>query len=121
MLSPTSKQGTDPTAQTPPSTYSMWDPGTQSTKNQCLAANIDTCHMCPDETEAWGWDIELVRTLTPGARAPSNTACADDMSSPTAFFFSICAIEIWNFSVSETRERGDGRENRFGCRFRHIP
>ena len=70
----------------------MWDPETQTTKkpNLVLVLHKHDCKyvsICQNKSRIFEKEIE--RTLTPGAKAPSKTAWADDISPPADCFFSI--------------------------------
>ena len=113
MPRPASQQGIHPVTQTLFLAYSMWDPEIHSTKQTIISAwTIYICiYMRKRERER-----EIVRTLTPGASAPRNTACADDMASPSDFLFSIsiCGWDLeTGIALSETfvREREGCEEN----------
>ena len=80
-----------------------WNPFNKTNHHQCL----DYIYIYIWEKER---EREIVRTLTPGASAPRNTACADDMASPSDFLFSIsiCGWDLeTGIALSETfvRER----------------
>ena len=108
MPRPASQQGKHPVTQTLFLAYSMWDPEIHSTKQTIISAWTIYIYIYEKERER-----EIVRTLTPGASAPRNTACADDMASPSDFLFSIsiCGWDLeTGIALSETfvreRERG---------------
>ena len=107
MPRPASQQGIHPVTQTLFLAYSMWDPEIHSTKQTIISAWTIYIYIYEKERER-----EIVRTLTPGASAPRNTACADDMASPSDFLFSISLCDwdletrnctFWDFCE---RERG---------------
>ena len=122
MLRPASQQGKNPATKTLFLAYSMWDPGTQFNKASSISTCLVAC-VCVREKER-----EIVQTLTPGARAPRNTACAEDMPSPSDFLFSICVIERsggWNCRFPKLRERErvvkkKEKEREIGCLMDHL-
>ncbi len=96
-----------------------WNPIQQSIINQYLPGSVCVC-----EREK---EREIVQTLTPGARAPRNTACAEDMPSPSDFLFSICVIERsggWNCRFPKLRERErvvkKKKKREIGCLMDHL-
>lgn len=77
--SPASQQETHPASQTLILELSTWDPEIQS-----ITTISDTEDLIIHRESG-----TTIRTFTPGAKAPRNTACADDISSPSDFLLAI--------------------------------
>lgn len=93
--SPASQQETHPASQTLILELSTWDPEIQS-----ITTISDTEDLIIHRESG-----TTIRTFTPGAKAPRNTACADDISSPCDFLLAISAVVL---------DLGFGDRRRFG-------
>lgn len=82
--SPASQQETHPASQTLILELSTWDPEIQS-----ITTISDTEDLIIHRESG-----TTIRTFTPGAKAPRNTACADDISSPSDFLLDISAVVL---------------------------